>query len=260
MKKTLKQIIQSAILAGAIALSSGCASTNHSKITKAHEPMYFDCNPRGQLTAAVYTPHLGKKTQTVPIHPADGGPSRGEATADIKWGFDMRFSYGIEGSFGTEKLRINAGLDGILDLGGIAPGGYRSGIYAVELQPLPASEGYESYAFTCLEPTLLTYMPFAGLEIKPSDKTKLGFEFGMPHNKFKFNKGHDRWGMWETTERDSWEGFGKSIGLYFTLEDRKGRDTLCWGISRESYDSEFLGEKGKIDIYLLSMKCKLGKD
>jgi len=241
MKKTLKQIInagKSIAVAGALAFLSGCSS------------LKTEFKGGIDIGLSYANLNLPKEIQTTPVHPKDGGPSYGGATADIKHGIDFYFpSMNYEASAGTERLKLFAAINPRISWAGINGGGYRGGWYAVELQR--TGWGGESYAFTQVYPDIFSYVPSAGLEVLLKEDIVLRVEAGMPHNGFHFKKGHDRWGSWETTDRDTWRGFGKSYGLSLGHSNKESFLGIIGKI--EQYEPEFLGKKGDITSYSLGM-------
>jgi len=195
---------------------------------------------RGGVNSIKYDVNLGSELQTTPIHPDDGGPSRGSATTDIKGGWGSSLSVGVEGLIGSGRLRFAGGIDGRYNY---LFTDSKDSMYDTALQPLPWP--YESYAFTELKIGGLTYMPFAGVKIDLNEDSTLGIQVGFPNTQFDYRSGHYRYSALETVRKDSWKGFGTNVELNFEgqFSDRMG---LLITLGREEYRPEFLGQKTKI--------------
>jgi hypothetical protein len=223
IKMGLKSKIAALMIAGS-ALASGCI---YNKEMPAREGIYPSARIGGGVELTGYILELGKNIQTTPMHPDDGGPSAGGAITNLEDGFGLAFRTDLEGSVGTDYLRIKAAA------------GARVGIPG----------GYESYAFTQLNHDF-AFIPSVGLKAKVSKNVFLSVDANFPYSGFTATSGHDRYGQWQTVQRDHWQGWG--FGVAGTVEARieenwTGSVSLGW----EEYKPEFGGEKAKIDAIIV---------
>jgi len=267
MKNTLKQIIQSTLLAGLLGLSSGCMSYhpiskyNHSK----PQNFYSELGWRSAIETPVLSAHLSKEQKYVPIHPDDGGPGRGGRSlsidSDIRI-FDVKL--GLEGSTGFERFRIKAGANASYFIplyGGDVKNGYpkendkSDRLASIKLQPLPYP--YESYAYGQFRKiTEFETEPFVGIEFFPGSDLGLSLEVSKPSATFKFEKGHWRWNSFEPIEKEAWKGRGTR---YMLKADFYEKYYDCyektWGFfaGYEKYDAEFSENKTPVDSYIFGV-------
>ena len=186
-----------------------------------------------------WTPHASREQRTVPIHPADGGPSRGQATTPNYYGCPLRPRFGIAGSLGTDEFRVKIGLDNMFNMG----------IMAGKKQDLP-DPPYESYAFSKLSPDLITFRPFIGIEAEVLDTLLIGTELGITYSSFSLSKGHYRWDDYETIEKYS---LGSGLGIFTGIKlALKVDDNLYIG-AMYGYENYFINEKPDIQCHTFSI-------
>ena len=199
-----------------------------------------------------YDVNLGKKIQTTPVHPDDSSFLSGETTTDVGGTGSVGLKYSLEGSIGNEWLR--GFVKGALRYNALSSQDeYKRGIYDTKQQESDTrhpSSG--SFVFTHLDVGLLTFIPSAGLEAKLSEKFLLSAEYGFPYMGFEARSGHDRFGAWQTVQKDSWDGFGRMWGLNLTYIPESERDWTGdkWSFNvyymQEKYTPNFAGEDAKI--------------
>jgi len=240
MKKSLAGLL--AIVCAAV---SGCAFNAPFRGQDEKEGIYFDGKIRSGIDVIGYDVNLGKKFQTTPVHPDDADFLHGETTTNVGGKVDGAPRIGLEGSWGIKEARFKLVGDIRYNLLSSRTG-YRVGIYDTEQQisdPRPAANG--SFVFTQFRPNPFTFIPSIGFESTLSDKLVLEFELGLPYTGFDVRSGHDRYGRWQTVQKDSWNGFGLSFGgaIGWHISDDL---TFFLNGGYETYNPKFAGEKAKV--------------
>ena len=212
-------------------------------------------NSRADFDIIYYDIDLGRKLQTTPVHPDDTPFLTGETEADLDSGWDMGIKGGLEGKFGSEKVKVKAGADVRFNFSSLNDN-YRCGIHRTEQQESdPRPENTGSHVFTQLTPDYFNYIPFVGIEGNVNKDFKLGLELGFPYSGFKFRSGHDRYSRWDAVKKDEWNGFGTRISG--NLECKMGYNSwFNFSLAWESYKPEFEGEKTEIDGYMFGVGIK----
>lgn len=191
---------------------------------------------------------LGKKIQTTSVHPDDSRFLTGKTTTKVEGKSKSDFSpkIGLASIIGDENLNLKIGADIRYNLLS-ATDGFREGFYDTRQQVsdtrLPANG---SFVFTQLTPGKAAYMPFVGIEARLAEGLFWGFEIGFPYMKWEARSGHDRWGSWETVQRDSWEGFGIRYAGNLALKIHNNGE-LYIAPFYEEYSPDFVGEEAKIE-------------
>lgn len=267
---TLKEIVDSikitakaALVTSALTLP-GCLGAYLPFRTGSKGPgVYGELGARVSLQVTPkYDVNLGNAIQTTPVHPDDGGPLAGQATTNITtyiayvWSDPeerpsamLFLSGGLEGSIGTETVRLRTGVD-VRSLLDSEIEDYRRGIFDVEHQPIP----FDSYAFTQFVPHTAT-IPFVGIETTISDTVFLSFDVGFPRSRFHVSSGHDRYGVWAVTQTASWEGYGRSYTIRAGIVDEYiGAFSLS--VTKEEYDMQFAGEGASLSSIHVAFECR----
>jgi len=190
---------------------------------------------------------LGGKIQTTPVHSDDSGFLTGRTITNLDGDktWDVAPKAGLLASIGDDNLRFNIGAD--IRYNPLShKDDYHEGLYDWRQQvsdTRPPSQG--SFVFTQLTPDYFTYIPFVGVERKLSERLCLGFEVGFPYMQWEVRSGHDRWGRWETVQRDSWSGFGmRYTGNVLFKINENGEFFIS--PFYEQYNPEFAGQGAKI--------------
>ena len=239
-------------LAAGMVLYGGCALNilPLAEEEAAKEGIYTATKIRLGVEPVAYKADLGEKIKTTPVHSHDSPFLSGE-TATEPDSYDDGFSWapnlGLFGSIGTENLRIVGGVSGRWNIM-YYEDGYRQGFHSTRQQVSdirPESNG--SFVFTQLVPDAFTFIPSVGIEGKIED-LMIGVTAGFPYMGWKVRSGHDRWGSWETVQKDSWTGFGEryTLTLGFNLDDESDDDKFFISVFYEDYEPKFAGEKAKI--------------
>lgn len=248
MKKTLEKIICNVLLAASLSFS-GCAyhlserdDSKHNNENHSNK-IYTATEIRFNLDIATIDSGLSKESRKVPVHQADGGPSRGGVIVTNRTG-PLRLGIGAERSIGTDKFRISIGgeawvtpISDILDA------------YQTK-QDLPSP--YESYAYGGTFQRF-ALIPFLGIKTSLLDRIILDAEYGFPYSNFTFEKGHYRWDSYETIRKSSCAALGTSFSI-----------NLCYKYSplgaigiiyqSEDYDNTRLaGERTDISVNSFSL-------
>jgi hypothetical protein len=185
-----------------------------------------------------WTPHTTREQRTVPVHPADGGASRGQATTSDFYGCALRPRLGIAGSLGTDSFRIKIGLDNMLNMG----------ITNLKKQNLP-DPPYESYAFCRFSPDPVTFKPFVGFESELA-KVLFGAELGITYSSFRLSKGHYRWCDYETIEK-YYLGSGPGVFAGLMLAFRADRNTYIGAMY--GFENYFIQNRQDIQCHTISL-------
>lgn len=231
------------LLAGAFAVS-GCStyiSLGQRDDYHHQSSRYTDLGIRAALDIVESTAGLSREKRSVPIHPDDGGPSRGGVMLDMEAG-GLTPRLGLELSRGTEDLRLKIGGDMKFDLGNEMESNEKR-------QNLPPP--YESYGYGNVFQEY-TFIPFVGLDMNLSDSTNFGFEIGTPFARHVYEIGDYRYGHHTARAKDSYNGFGNSINATLKSELLPGYVIgIVYGI--EKYDVRLAGEKTDIDVQSVSL-------
>ncbi len=210
-------------------------------------------NSRADVDVIYYDIDLGRKLQTTPVHPDDVPFLSGETEADPDSGGDMGIRGGLEGKLGNKKVKLKAGVDIRFNLNSLSENDYRQGMYETEQQESdPRPEDTGSHVFTQLTPDYFSCIPFVGIEGNINKDFVLGLELGFPYSGFKFRSGHDRYSDWDAVKKDKWRGFGTRIAG--NLDYKIGvNSSMNLSVGWERYKPEFLGNKTKINGYMLGI-------
>lgn len=224
---------------------SGCAMNNFLAEEEPKEGVYSAVETRLIIEPLRYEADLGKKITTTPVHSDDSMFLSGETTTKPGKKTAWAPSLGLFGSIGTENLRVIGGISGRWNTLHHEDG-YREGFHSTRQQVSdirPPSMG--SFVFTQLVPSAFTFIPSVGLEGKIRENLTIEATVGFPYMEWTARSGHDRWGSWETVQRDSWKGFGTryTATLGWDLYDS---DKLFVGVFWEKYRPEFAGEGANI--------------
>ncbi len=223
---------------------SGCAM-NSSAEKEPKEGVFLAAETRFVIEPVRYKADLGKKIATTPVHLSDSMFLSGETTTEPGRETTCAPSLGLFGSIGSKNLRIVGGVSGRWNTLHHEDG-YREGFHSTRQQVSdirPPSNG--SFVFTQLVPGAFTFIPSVGLEGKIREDITMRATVGFPYMEWTARSGHDRWGSWETVQRDSWKGFGTRYTgtLGWELNDS---DKIFIGVFWEKYRPEFAGERAKI--------------
>lgn len=240
--KSVKNFGRAALLAGSM-LVSGCMGAagyiplNDSRSHGVYPEIGIRCGVEGLGGLDV---NAGETLHYIPIHPDDGGTSRGGVHTEFEYPGCFFVSAGLECSIGTRETRFSGGIDFR------AGGSYNE---AQEIQPLPPP--YESYGWT-EEEMSSPYMPFVRFNQKVSREVSIGFEAGFPYAEVEASTGHYRNNQYETIMRGTWKGFGVryclNIDLLETMSQRRGKRMIGFSIIYEKYEPEFgSADGGKIE-------------
>ncbi|MBW2972875.1 hypothetical protein KY346_00610 [Candidatus Woesearchaeota archaeon] len=234
----LEKIIKSArnlLLLGALAVT-GCSAYAPLKSTNILDSKKVKTQVclRSGIDYVGWTPHTTSEQRTVPIHPADGGSSRGKITTQNYYDCPFRPRLGIAGSLGNDSCRIKIGLDNMLNLG----------IMNGEEQDLP--KPYESYGFSTFHPDLITFKPFIGLETEFLDTLLISLEAGITYSSFRLYKGHYRWADYEKIEKYS---LGSGPGVFAGMDLALKLDKDIYFGARFGFENYFIDGRPDIQCY-----------
>jgi hypothetical protein len=250
--KTLEKIVKTAkgvLLTGLLTAIAGCVTYVPITSNKRYdEEMYSEAGARLNLIYAPVKVNLSKEKRTIPVHPDDGGASKGGVVInlnEVDAASTVRANLGLEGSIGTEYIRFKAGGDIKLN---------PQGVEHRELQPLPFP--YESYGCARLTSETLTFAPFIGVDVKLKNNWRFGIELGAPYDCYRVEKWHYRFDQNELTEKDSWRGYGTSFRVMVSY----GSDDVFigFGYGQEIYPVKLFNEKTDINVHTFSFV--IGKD
>jgi len=208
--------------------------------------------PRVGVDIISYETKYPASSETTFVHDADGGPSKGSARAQIK-GYDSAgFKLGLEGSVGWDYLRLKTGFDTRFNSNS-SRNSYRT--YQGDSETAPQPIPWQSYAYTQTWNSPMTYIPFVGIESN-LDWLKLGVEYGWPKMGFNVERGHDRYGKWETVEKQSWNGTGSRLGTYIGVRPggKESPISFLFEYAQENYGVKFGKDKGKVKAETYGIK------
>lgn len=258
----LKNKLISLFLTGVLSIS-GCLMRMNKKI-ETKGPIYPEVGLRVGAEIINYdVKKIGKKIQTTGVHPDDSGFLYGKTTTNV-YGSETDFApkLGLEASIGTDFLRLYGGIDGRIH--SLSGKGYGEGLCDSKQQISDnrhPSQG--SFVFTQIDPDSFSWVPFVGIEGVLFNKIHAGVEVGFPNYGFTAKSGHDRWGKWQTVQKDHWRGFGKKIGGFigisleeFPNESELHDRFLGFYMGKETYGPTFAGEKAEIEsrVYMLQIR------
>ncbi len=211
--------------------------------------IYSKTEMRLGVDTVVYKADLGKNIKTTPVHPDDPSFLSGEtATGPDSYDVDnLNWApiAGLFGSIGSKNLRLVGGVSGRWNMLHYEDD-YREGFHSTKQQVSdlrPKSDG--SFVFTQLVPDAFTFIPSVGLEAEISNLT-IGANVGFPYMGWEARSGHDRWGSWETAQKDSWKGFGTRYSGTIGFNLNNENDKLFISVFQEEYKAKFAGDKAKI--------------
>jgi hypothetical protein len=208
--RSCKSSIGAGLLSLAMIINSGCAMQMTSQMlnqrAEVSRGVYFDLDGQAFCKVSQVKPNLSIQDRTVTVHPADGGPSRGEVVLDYGDSYNIpSLGASYSASIGTRSLiRAKAGIEGRWNLSWDY-----DGCVEQKLQPLPRP--YESYGYSAYKQNEFAYKPFVGVDLTLFDHLRLGVEFGRPSGEFDYEIGDYRWDTYTPRYEKSWKGMGKSF-------------------------------------------------
>lgn len=224
------------------------AQTPHTSGEPAADDAWLKINWSFGFDLVSYGAELGEKIRTTPVHPSDSlflSGSTTTANPDDGLNFDFAPKLGISGSVGSGVLRLIGGASVRFNWLSTQDG-YREGMHSVRQQvsdTRPSGSG--SFVFTQVIPEFYTITPSVGVEWDIANNVTLEASVGFPYMEWEVQSGHDRVGLWETVQTDSWSGFGMrySAGTHFTFFDNIR--AVLQGFYEE-FEPDFAGEEATI--------------
>lgn len=184
---------------------------------------------------------LNKNLTTVPVHPQDAGFLSGDTPVELGSDWELAVTIGGELEYPlTDILSLKGGLEGRLNC---SSNKYRGGYYEVKKQISDTRPGDNaSFCFAQLYEFPLSFVPSASINL---DFEKFGISLGaeFPYTKYTAKSGWDRFGEWETANKEKWTGFSRALvgKLYFGDKNAK----FAIGFRDEKVDMEDMGNLRK---------------
>lgn len=244
--KLTKFDLVTGILSAAIFLG-GCSVGNASKKEGLYPLAGFNL---GAESIKYKVKKLGKKIQTTPVHPDDSGFLTGQTTTNLEGDKERDFALKVGGDIGVgynaDSADVRFRFGGDIRYNPLSGSDFREGLYDTKQQVSDVRPpGSGSFVFTQLNPDAITLIPRIGIETTLFEKLDFGVEVGFPYMEWAIKSGHDRWGRWQTVQKDSWKGFGKRYAgkIGWRLEN----GLIFLSVFKESYKPDFAGEDAEIE-------------
>lgn len=201
---------------------------------------------------------LGPKIQTTQAHSDDKWLFSGQTTTDIATkGEELKGSgltlYG-EGAFGYKKewLDTRAGIGFGARINNNEADEYHEGIFDWKQQENDHRHPWRgAFVYTEVKPGEYTLIPQVGAELTLFDRITFRGEVGFPWMEWETESGHDRYGRYESVQKEESSQFGQryvgKVKLRLTEPDKKVEVNLSIGYAHETHTPKFAEEKAEIE-------------